>query len=324
LNHAKSPFVIRATAVFFCCLLSLFSDAQSKDFGPFNQVIPGTAFHFKMVPIRGGSFVMGSPVTEKNRDADEGPQQKIELAAFWMAAFEVTRDEFDVFLKDENTSQNSDVDAITRPSPQYIDFSWGMGKEGGYPANSMSQYAALMYCRWLYKKTGAFYRLPTEAEWEYACRAGSTTAYFFGEDSAKLGQYAWYETNSDDRFHKVGEKLPNAWGLYDMLGNVAEWTLDHYEESRYSSMARSMPMVAANPARYPKAVRGGGFTETAAELRSANRFRSDPSWNRRDPQIPKSKWWLTDARQAGFRLMRPLDPPPAAEIEQFFDKYLGL
>ena len=316
--------MIRSAFPFLCCLISLSGLAQSKYFDPYEQSVPGSPFRFKMVPVHAGSFIIGSPAGEKGRSADEGPQQKLSVAAFWMGAYEVTRDEFDVFLKDESTSQNSDVDAITRPSPQYIDFSWGMGKEGGYPANSMSQYGALMYCRWLYKKTGVFFRLPTEAEWEYACRAGSSSAYFFGNDASKLEQYAWYEKNSDDKFHKVGQKSANAWGLYDMLGNVMEWTLDHYEANRYASMSNASPATVANQEQYPKALRGGGFTETAEELRSARRFSSDPSWNRRDPQIPKSKWWLTDARQVGFRVVRPLDPPPAAEIEKFFNNYLGL
>jgi formylglycine-generating enzyme required for sulfatase activity len=325
LNHPKPPFVIRFATLLVCMLSAMFAAAQSTSFGSFEQAIPGSSFRFKMMPIPGGSFLIGSPPAEKNRDADEGPQQSIQLSPFWMSAYEVTRDEFDVFLKDENTSQNSDVDAITRPSPQYIDFSWGMGKEGGYPANSMSQYGALMYCRWLYQKTGIFYRLPTEAEWEYACRAGTTTAYFFGADTSKLDQYAWYERNSDDRFHKVGQKLPNAWGLYDMLGNVMEWTLDHYQvyASTFASM-KADPVVTPDEASHPKSLRGGGFTETAIELRSANRFQSDASWNRRDPQIPKSKWWLTDARQVGFRLVRPLKQPSKDQANQFFSSYLGL
>ena len=97
-----------------------------------------------MVPVKAGEFLMGSTENEKDREPDEGPQRKITLAAFWMGAFEVSRDEFDVFYKDATTSENSDVDAVTRPSPQYIDFSFGMGKEGGYPVNSLSQHAALL------------------------------------------------------------------------------------------------------------------------------------------------------------------------------------
>ncbi len=277
-----------------------------------------------MAPIPSGSFLLGSPESEQKRSLNEGPQQKIMISPFWMSTTEITRDAFDVFFKDENTSANEDVDAITRPSPQYVDLSWGMGKEGGYPVNSMSQLAALMYCRWLYGKTGIFYRLPTEAEWEYACRAGTTTAYYFGNDSTELGKYAWYLANSDDKYHKVGEKLPNAWGLYDMLGNMMEWTLDHYDEKRYQKpITEKDPFVEPKMAKYPKTLRGGGFTETAGELRSAKRFHSDPVWNQRDPQIPKSKWWLTEARWVGFRIVRPQVQPSADEINQFFKKYIG-
>ena len=268
---------------------------------------------------------MGSAVSEKGRETDEGPQRKVTIAAFWMGAYEMSRDEFDVFYKDENTSDNSTVDAITKPTPQYIDLTWGMGKEGGYPVNSMSQYAALMYCRWLYNKTGDFYRLPTEAEWEYACRAGSTTRFYFGNDEKQLGKYAWFKDNSEEKYQKAGMKLPNAWGLYDMLGNVSEWTLDHYDEKRMAGMGplSDNPFVEPQKARYPKAIRGGGYTEEANELRTANRSKSDPLMNRRDPQIPKSKWWLTDAPSVGFRIVRPLVQPSADEINEFFKKYLG-
>jgi formylglycine-generating enzyme required for sulfatase activity len=296
---------------------------QSGSFNSYDQNIPGSALTFKMLPIPAGKVFMGSSENEPDRSKDEGPQKNIQIAAFWMSAYEVTRDEFDVFFKDESTSMNTDVDAITRPSPQYIDLSWGMGKEGGYPVNSMSQYAAIMYCRWLYQKTGVFYRLPTEAEWEYACKAGSTDRYYFGNDAAQLGDYAWYEKNSDNKFHKVGEKKANAWGLYDMLGNLMEWTMDHYEESGYQRMSDKDPMVAYNPLKYPKVLRGGAFNSAATELRTAKRFHSDPQWNQRDPQIPRSKWWLTDASNVGIRLLRPLNQPAKEDIDAFYTKYLG-
>jgi len=304
----------------------LFCTAQIAidHFKSYEQNLPAGTLRFKMVPIQSGEFVLGSPANKKNREADEAPQQKIKLSAFWMGAYEVTRDEFDIFYKDETTSENNQVDAITRPSPQYVDLSWGMGKKGGYPVNSLSQFAALMYCHWLYQKTGIFYRLPTEAEWEYACRAGSNTTYFFGNDSTQLDQYAWYKNNSDEKFHKVGQKLPNAWGLYDMLGNVMEWTLDHYDVNAYANITElTDPIPAPNPARYPKALRGGSFTESAGNLRVANRFKSEPIWNRRDPQIPKSKWWLTEASWVGFRLLRPVRQPTPEEVNLFFKKYLG-
>lgn len=291
-------------------------------FESYLQKMEGTKLSFKMVPIPAGKFMMGSKVSDKNKQVDEGPQKEIQIAAFWMGAYEVTRDELDVYLKDESTSQNINVDAITRPSPQYVDLSWGMGKQGGYPANSMSQRTAIMYCRWLYEKTKIFYRLPTEAEWEYACRAGTQTTYYFGNDQAQLGLYAWYAINSDSRFHKVGQKRPNAWGLYDMLGNLMEWTLDHYQANAYLGMQSVNPIAAPNTKKYPKTLRGGGFTESAIALRSAQRFHSDPVWNKRDPQIPKSKWWLTEASNVGFRLVRPLLQPSDQEIKEFFKSRL--
>jgi len=275
-----------------------------------------------MMPIQAGKFIIGSKATEKNRKTNEGPQKEIQVPAFWMGAYEVTRDELDVFLKDESTSQNITDDAITRPSAQYVDLSWGMGKEGGYPANSMSQRTAIMYCRWLYEKTKIFYRLPTEAEWEYACRAGTQTAYYFGNDPALLSKHAWYAKNSEDKFHKVGLKLPNPWGLYDMLGNLMEWTLNHYTPNAYVNYKSIDSVPVANPKKYPKSVRGGGFSETAIELRSANRLHSDPVWNKRDPQIPKSKWWLTEAKNIGIRLVRPMAQPSEQEINEFFKTYL--
>ena len=242
-----------------------------------------------------------------------------------MSAYEVTRDAFDLFYNDQNISQNSDVDAVTRPSAQYVDLTWGMGKERGYPVNSLSQMAALMYCRWLFTKTGVFYRLPTEAEWEYACHAGSNTQYYYGNDVSQLSKYAWYIDNSENKYHQVGQKLPNAWGLYDMLGNVSEWTLDHYNEKMLEqlSVKAKDPFAAVVSSKYPKVLKGGGYGDDAAHLRIANRIKSDPSWNKRDPQIPKSKWWLTEGMQVGFRLVSPVTQPTPEQANAFYKKYIG-
>lgn len=299
-------------------------EAQQKEFQPYTQTIPRTTVTFEMASIPAGKFTMGSPDTEKSRGSDEGPRQEVNISAFWLGKHELTHDEFQIFFNDDSLSRNSDVDAVTRPTPQYIDFSLGMGKQGGYPVNSVSYHTAMMYCRWLYQKTGTFYRLPTEAEWEYACRAGSATAYYFGNDSAKLGEYAWNVNNSGDKYHKTGEKKPNAWGLYDMLGNVGEWTIDQYKEDYF----KTLPATATDPstelgAKYPKTVRGGGYNIPAGMMRSASRFKSDKSWNKRDPQIPKSKWWLTDASAIGFRIAAPLHQPSREEAETFYKKYLN-
>jgi formylglycine-generating enzyme required for sulfatase activity len=272
--------------------------------------MPDSSIKFRMMPIRGGSFMMGSPENEKGRNVDEGPQKTFSISSFWMGAFEVTHDEFDLFFKDASVSQNSGTDAITRPSPQYIDLSWNMGRAGGFPANSMQQKTALMYCRWLYNKTGIFYRLPTEAEWEFASRAGSTGQYFFGDNEKELEKYAWYNRNSKKAYHEVGKLEPNEWGLYDMLGNVSEWVLDQYDENYFTKMKDIPGDPELKPtSRHPRLLKGGSYTDEARELRCANRTKWVPEWNRRDPQIPKSKWWLTDAPFAGFRLVRPLKQP---------------
>lgn len=302
------------------------TEAQLADtsFAPYTLPIPGSSISFKMVPIKGGTFTMGSAETEKGRRPDEGPQHAVKIAPFWMEEHEVTYDEFLLFFNDEQVSRNSQVDAVTRPTPQYIDLSWGMGKQGGFPVNSMSQHTAMMYCRWLYLKTGQFYRLPTEAEWEYACRAGSTSTYYFGNDEAQLKDYAWYSLNSKNKYQKVMQKKPNAWGLYDMLGNVAEWTLDGYNETFYASEAAAKDNTLSMPtAQYPRVVRGGGYLDPADALRAAARSKSEARWNRRDPQIPKSKWWLTDGMSVGFRVVRPAGNFTKEEIEKFYNDFLG-
>jgi len=310
--------------IFFILNQTKLSAQPDTLFKAYEQSMPGSTIKFRMVPVKGGSFTMGSPANESGRDADEGPQKKITISPFWMGAFEVTHDEFDIFFKDVNTSQNVNADAITRPSPQYVDLSWDMGRDGGFPVNSMQQRTAVMYCKWLYNKTGVFYRLPTEAEWEYACRAGSTSKYFFGNNEGDLEKYAWYSKNSNAVYHKVGQLKPNAFGLYDILGNVGEWVMDQYDENYFVQMKELNADPERKPtSRHPRLLKGGSYLDDATELRSANRTKWLPEWNKRDPQIPKSKWWLTDAPFAGFRLVRPLKQPSAEEIEKFFTLYLS-
>jgi hypothetical protein len=312
----------------FCVLfllfpvLALFSQVTEVEFLPYEYKIPNSNVSFKMIPIKGGSFLYGSPETETGRQITEGPRRSIQINSFWMEEHEVTYDEFLIFFNDENTSRNSEYDAITRPTPQYIDLSWGMGKQGGFPVNSMSQHTAMMYCRWLYKQTGLFYRLPSEAEWEYACRAGSNSAYHFGNDPKILKDYGWFSGSTKNKYQKVMQKKPNDWGLFDMHGNVAEWTLDQYDANFYTGLKDGEVNPINMPTkRYPRSVKGGGFMDDADKLRSASRSGSEPSWNKRDPQIPKSIWWLTDGQEVGFRLVRPLVAPSTEEIVIFYDKF---
>jgi formylglycine-generating enzyme required for sulfatase activity len=199
-----------------------------------------------------------------------------------------------------------------------------MGKDGGFPANSMSVDAAMMFCRWMYQKTGIFFRLPTEAEWEYACRAGGKTSYYYGNDPALLAQYAWFKGNSGEKYHKVGQKKPNAWGLYDMLGNVVEWTMDQYDPAYYQRLTDGQKDPTNPPAsRYPRSLRGGSYLDAPAALKVFSREHSIAQWNQRDPQIPKSRWWLTDGMMAGFRIVKPQIQPSAEDAEKFYKLYLG-
>jgi formylglycine-generating enzyme required for sulfatase activity len=297
----------------------------------YTNTIPGTRVTYVMVPIPGGEFIMGSPESEPDRNVDEGPQHKVKISPFWMGQFEVTWNEYELFMyPDEEKRTRATVptdaagdklaDAVTHPSKPYVEMSFGMGKEG-FPAISMTQHAANKYCQWLSAKTGQFYRLPTEAEWEYACRAGTTNAYFFGDDASKLAEYAWYEQNSDFKYQKVGKKKPSPWGLYDIYGNVVEWVLDQYDPEYYKQEVASGEVTdpwlkATKP--YPHSVRGGSWDDEAKACRSAARRGSDRSWKMTDPQLPKSVWYHSDARWVGFRLVRPLKVPMAEQMQKYW------
>jgi formylglycine-generating enzyme required for sulfatase activity len=298
------------------------SEAEMKTYA---EKIGNTNVTFQMLPIKGGKFQMGSPDSEKGRNPDEGPQHEVEVSPFWMGKCEVTWDEYEVFMfnldiarrqvtQEQPTELDKTADALLRPTKPYTDMTFGMGKEG-FPAICMTQYAAKKYCQWLSAKTGRFYRLPTEAEWEYACRAGTITAYSFGASADKIKEYAWAYANSDEATHPVGKKKPNPWGLYDMHGNVAEWCADQYVEDFY---AKTAGKLAVNPFAIPTkvepcVVRGGSWDDDPEALRSAARRASSPDWKQQDPQIPQSVWYYTDALFAGFRVVRPLAEPPEVD-----------
>jgi formylglycine-generating enzyme required for sulfatase activity len=310
------------------------SPAEMK---PYTNTIPGTTVTYEMVPIPAGEYVMGSPDSEKDRKPDEGPQHKVKISPFWMGKYEVTWDQYLLYMYPDDEKKlrethatpedvNSVSDAVTRPSKPYVDMSFGMGKSAksggiGFPAIAMTQHAANKFCHWLSAKTGHFYRLPTEAEWEYACRAGTTTAYSFGDDVDKLPEYGWFFDNSNSKYQEVGKKKPNPWGLHDMHGNVTEWVLDQFMPDYYRLCADQG--TAADPWNkatkpYPHAVRGGSWDDDPHALRSAARRGSDRSWKMQDPQLPKSIWYLTDAQIVGFRVVRPLNVPPPEDLLKYW------
>lgn len=296
----------------------------------YKERLPGTALTWEMVPIPSGTYTMGSPEGEKGRKEDESPQLKVKVDPFWMMSTEVTWDIYDIFTyKDQEKAYrnifkvkeelNELTDILARPTTPYVEMSFGMGKDG-FPAISMTQHAALQFCQWISAKTGHFYRLPTEAEWEYACRAGTTTAYHFGDDISKLGEYAWYEENSDWKYQKVGKKKPNPWGLYDMHGNVAEWCIDQYDPAFYSLLKGNTGENIVNfpVTLYPRSVRGGSWDHKPEVLRSSARMASSSDWKIQDPQLPKSIWYHTDAQFLGFRIVRPLKVPSPEEMQKWW------
>ncbi|MBD8489229.1 formylglycine-generating enzyme family protein [Echinicola sp. CAU 1574] len=301
------------------------ANINSVDFKAYQQEIPNTNLSFELTPIPAGEFLMGSPEAEKGRESDEGPQRKVALDAFWMGKHEITWDIFELFLNKNYEASVSEkalspeVDGLTRPSTPYLDMTFGMGKEN-MPAVGMTQYGAIQFCKWLYTKTGVFYRLPTEAEWEYAAKAGSESAYFFGDDGSQLKEYAWYEENSEETTHEIGQKKPNPWDLYDIYGNVLEWTNDAYVPSYPSSNGLDKNPVQTTEELYPRAIRGGSFVSEADELRSSKRFYSTPDWKQIDPQIPKSQWWFPEAPFLGIRVVRPLVTPSEEEIMAYYNQ----
>ncbi len=291
------------------------------------QAIPGTEISFDMVKLPGGTFYLGSPEQEQGRDSDEGPRISVTVGSFYMGVYEVTYDEYALFRYRDRDSEAAaegvdfDPEIVARPSPPYEDPAHGMGNQG-YPASGITQWAALQYAHWLSEKTGEFYRLPTEAEWEYACRAGTTTAYSFGDDPAQLGTYAWHYGNSGEALQPPGGKAPNPWGLFDMHGNVSEWTLDEYEAEAYTLLQGADPWIP--PTRlHPRTVRGGAYDDDPEHLRCAARLESSLDWKRRDPQIPRSMWWNTDSPFVGFRIVRPVERPDPEQIQAFWDTVLG-
>ncbi|MBI3411040.1 MAG: formylglycine-generating enzyme family protein [Planctomycetes bacterium] len=275
---------------------------------------------FEMIAIPGGTYLMGSPDSEKGRKPDEGPQHPVTVKPFWIAKLVATWDEYDWFWSKRpggppprpDISKKSDKlpDAITSPTPPYEDPTFGYGRDE-QPVIAVTWHAAMEYCRWLSEKTGKKYRLPTEAEWEWACRAGTSTAYSFGDDPKKLGEYGWFEGNSDEKAQKVGKKKANPWGLFDMHGGVAEWCLDRYKKDFYASFPRDKatlnPFNPPGDARYGYVARGGSWIDPPDKCRSAARRYSEKDWLKRDPQRPQSIWWMTEADYVGFRVVRAVE-----------------
>lgn len=319
------------------------TDIQTEEY---TAEIPGSGEEIEMVLVPGGNYEMGP--------FENGEIHEVKVDSFWIAKYEITWDEYNLFrnevLEDIRTQvykelygvdlegdaissptlseealdllRDNDIpaDIISLPSPPYSDMTAGMGTDG-FPAVSMTHYAAFMFTKWLTVKTGNFYRLPTEAEWEYACRAANPNVYEPISNQSELNRFAWYRDNSERKYHQPGSKEPNALGLYDMLGNVAEWTFDQYYED-YGAQLEHNP--ADNPffkpdQLYPRSVRGGSWMDPAESASCVQRRGSNPNWKMRDPQLPKSLWWHTNAPFVGIRVVRPVNEPNSVdEMEEYW------
>jgi len=206
----------------------------------------------KMVPILAGHFQMGSSPDEDAFYADEAPAHNVTLAeSFRLGTAPVTQAQYE---------------AVMGNNPS--DF-----KGRDRPVERVSWYDAMAFCKKLSDQTGQKFTLPTEAQWEYACRAGSLGSFCFGEN--ELGDYAWYFRNSDDETHPVGQKKPNAWGLYDMHGNVREWCLDHWHNNYNGAPEDGSAWF--RPERSDRITRGGSWYDDANECRAACRLERPPS-----------------------------------------------
>lgn len=291
LKSIPPKWLAAGAAVFLCVLVMLLwqpwrrggkaaSPVAKGKTGPPKEFTNSVGMKFRLIPA--GKFMMGSPNDEPKRQAHEGPRREVAIAApFYMGVHEVTQEQYEAVMG-------------ANPSTKQV------GKRGGpdHPVEQISWHNAVIFCQNLSefsaeKNAGRVYRLPTEAEWEYACRAGSTTAYSFGDDAERLDAYAWHAGNSDDHTHPVGTKKANAWGLYDMHGNVWEWCADAYGADpppRFKFASR-------------RVLRGGSVWSLDAktgQLRSANRL----------PQSEYFRQW-----NVGVRVVCEVGVPPADSLE---------
>lgn len=306
--------------------------AAVESFTEFTEKIPGTSVSFRMKPVPGGTFIMGSTRETFFPQGDELPPREVKVDSFWLAEVEVTWDEYLAFFNATGTQGRMEsvqdeegrvkkADAITGPTPPWgaPDQGWGKGQR---PAITMTHYAATVYCEWLSKITGKKYRLPTEAEWEYAARAGTTGTYFFdgdpekyvrdnffrrifGVDTSVINSYVIYKENSPLKTQPPDRVKPNPFGLKNMLGNVAEFCYDYYDPlvyRKYPSGVISNPFGPRTGEEH--SIRGGAYNHTAKEVRVANRDHTRTiEWLVTDPQIPKSRWWYSDCKNVGFRVL---------------------
>ena len=308
------------------------SAAVVDSFEDFTETVPGTKAAIRMIAVPGGEFMLGSPENEPYHKADEGPQKKVRISPFFMGEIEITWQQFWAFYNETMSegrtppekvyANNSrpDVDAVSGPTPPFgfPDQGWGMGAR---PAITMTHYSATTFCQWLSLKTGRHYRLPTEAEWEYAARGGTDGPYFFegnpkkysslnfwnkfsGADTTMIGRYVVYGANSSGKTQEPLKVKANPFGLKNMLGNVMEYCSDWYAADAYSGISDGALDPKGPGSGEEHVVRGGTYADDASMVRCAGRGHTEHDrWLRTDPQNPKSIWWYSDVKAVGFRVV---------------------
>jgi len=317
-----------------------FVAVDGKFMVPYTVKIPGSDVQFEMIPVPGGSFLFGGNEEDAEYREDEGPQVEVNVPPMWVAKTETNWAQYKEYMKlyaifkdfesrgERKVSAANMPDAITAPTELYEPtFTYEYGEEPEQPAVTMTQYAAQQYTKWLSLLLGDQYRLPTEAEWEYACRAGTKTAYHWGDDVDGIDDYAWYVDNADAGALPVGTKKPNAFGLHDMHGNVAEWTVNQHTEDGNGWLVGKENLSPLDTVKWPEqsspcVVRGGSWEMEPEELRAAVRFISDDElWKENDPNFPRSPWWFTSdpSRGVGFRVFRSYQPLDALTVKKFWE-----
>jgi formylglycine-generating enzyme required for sulfatase activity len=218
----------------------------------FTETLSGN-IRLEMVKIPAGSFLMGSPDNDKSAYGDEKPQHRVNLQEFYLGKYPITQEQYQ---------------AIMGNNPSHSHFK----DNPKNPVDNVNWNDAQKFCQKLSEKTGKKYRLPSEAEWEYACRAGTQTCYYFGDNREVLGEYAWYKENSGSKTHPVGQKKPNNWGLCDLHGNVWEWCEDGWHDSYENSPKNGTAWNDNHSQSENRVIRGGSWFNYPRNCRSA--FRS--------------------------------------------------
>ena len=260
------------------CLLALAS-AQAQT--PSLQIDLGNGVKMDLILVQSGGFEQGSPATEEGRESDEGPQRRVTITRpFYMAKFPVTRAQFARFVEvtrfrtEAEVGQSGGFGVVDGKLVQQKQFTWknpGFPQTDEHPVVIVSALDAAAFCKWLTTKSGRQCELPTEAQWEFACRAGTTTAHY----AEPVDDIAWHRGNALNQTHPVGEKKANAWGFHDFHGPVWQWCRDWYAPYPAGNTAdplQTNPNLSDKPRQV---LRGGSFLSDVSHSRSAERYRND-------------------------------------------------